>query len=185
VVAVNAVDLSDESYRWWANFILLPAAAITATAVALLNGRSKSRSAAGYALLCAGGLTFAAGAIVMLGAMDRAWALMIILPCLAVVGTLRWSPFDPVGRAVHRTVVSLAGLGVALGLSFLLIQAGAVDPGDIRWWGVFMIAAGAVVAGNGLAVLGDRRGYRLPTTVLLVGFGLGAIMSGLRELFWR
>ena len=48
-----------------------------------------------------------------------------------------------------------------------------------------MIAAGAVAAGNGLAVLGDRRGYRVPTTVLLAGLGIGAILSGLRELFWR
>jgi hypothetical protein len=45
-----------------------------------------------------------------------------------------------------------------------------------------MIAAGAVAAGNGLALVRDLRGYRLSTLVLLAGLGAGAVLAGLREL---
>jgi hypothetical protein len=183
VVAVNAVDLSDGAYNWWGNFILLPGAAIVVSAIPLMGG-GPGRTAGGYTLLCLGGLTFAVGAILMAGDMRRLWPLMIILPCVAIVGTVRWLPADPIGRATHRALVSVAGLGVVLGLTFLVLLGTAVHLGD-RWWAYFMIAAGAVTAGNGFALLGDRRGYRLPGTVLLAGLGIGAILAGLRELLWR
>ena len=184
IVVVNAVDLADGAHHWWANFILLPGAALLVTAVPLFGG-GKARTAAGYVLACAGGLTFAVAAILMTGGMGRLWPLMIILPCLAVAGTAFWLPADPIGRAAHRTVVSLAGLGAALGVTFFLLRDGVLDVGDRHWWGAFMVAAGVLAAGNGLTLLGDRRGYRLPAIVLLAGLGTAAILAGLRELLWR
>jgi hypothetical protein len=179
VIAVNATA---GDRRWWANFVLLPGAAVVAAAVPLLRAR---RTAAGYAVLCAGGLIGVVGALLMFGRMGRGWPLMIVLPCLAVAGTARWRAGDAAIRAVHRTVVGLAGLGALLGVTFLALRAGWVDFGDSRWWGSFMIAAGLIGLGNGLALLGDVRGYRVPTAVLLAGPGAGAVLAGLRELFWR
>ncbi|HEU4427017.1 MAG TPA: hypothetical protein VFR67_31195 [Pilimelia sp.] len=184
VVVVNAIDLADGSHRWWANFILIPGAALMVAAAQLFPG-GRSRAVAGYLLACAGGLIFAVGAILMIGGMGRGWPLMIILPCLVVVGTVRWLPADPIGRAAHRTVIGLAALGVVLGVTFLALRAGLVDPGDAHWWGIFMIAAGLISVANALSLVRDPRGYRFSATVLLGGLGLAAILMGMRELWWR
>ena len=102
-----------------------------------------------------------------------------------LVGTVRWLPADPIGRAAHRTVIGLAALGVVLGVTFIALRAGLFDPGDSRWWGWFMIAAGLVAAVNGLSLVRDLRGYRFSAIVLLVGLGAAAILMGMRELWWR
>jgi hypothetical protein len=183
LVAVAIANAAAGHQRWWANFVLLPGAAMVAAAVPLMRS-GRQRAAVGYAVLCAGVLVCAVGGLLLFGAMGRGWPLMIVLPCLAVAGTARWRVADASARASHRTVVGLAGLGVVLGATFLAIEAG-LDLGDGRWWSFFMMAAGAVAIGNGLSLVGDVRGYRLPTTVLLAGLGAGAVFAGLRELLWR
>lgn len=181
LVAVALVNAAAGGDRWWANFILLPGAAAMAAAVPLMRS---GRSGSGYAVFCAGGLVFAVGALLIFRAMTDGWPLMIILPCAAVVGTARWRARDPNARAAHRTLVGLALLGALVGAALLAIRSDVVDFGD-RWWGLFMLAAGAVAIGNGLSLARDLRGYRFSTMVLLVGLGTGTIMAGLRELLWR
>jgi hypothetical protein len=178
VAAVNALAGGD---RWWANFILLPGAAVVAAAVPLLRA-GRGRAAAGYAVLSVGAIVCAVGALLVFGAVGRGWPLLIIVPCLAIVGTARWRAVDAGARAGHRTVVGLAALGVLLGLTFVALRSGLVDFGAANWWGYFMVAAGAVAIGNGLALVRDLRGYRLSTLVLLAGLGAGAVLAGLREL---
>jgi hypothetical protein len=181
LVAVAAVNAWAGGDRWWANFVLLPGAAVVAAAVPLLRG-GRGQAAAGYAVLSAGAIVCTVGALLLFGAVGRGWPLLIIVPSLAVGGTARWRAADASARAAHWTVVGLAALGVLLGLTFVALRADLVDFGDTRWWGVFMIAAGTIGIGNGLALIRDLRGYRLSTLVLLVGLGTGAVLAGLREL---
>jgi hypothetical protein len=181
LVAVAAVNALAGGDRWWANFVLLPGAAVVAAAVPLLRA-GRGQAAGGYAVLCAGAIVCTVGALLLFGAVGRGWPLLIIVPCLAIAGTARWRATDPSGRAGHWTVVGLAVLGVLLGLTFAALRADLVDFGDTRWWAYFMIAAGAVAIGNGLALVRDLRGYRLSTLVLLAGLGAGAVLAGLREL---
>ncbi|HYN94773.1 MAG TPA: hypothetical protein VES42_13070 [Pilimelia sp.] len=182
VVAANAVAGPD---RWWANFVLLPGAAGLAGAVPLLAARSRGRVAAGYAALCVATMVVTVGVLLLFGAFGWGWPFMIMLPCAAVAGTARWRPRDANARAAHRTLIGLAALGVLLGGWFLLQGGDADYAGGVRWWGLFMLAAGAVAVGNGLSLLTDLRGYRLPTAVLLAGLGVGTILAALRELLWR
>jgi hypothetical protein len=182
LVAVAVVNGLAGEGRWWANFILLPGAAAVAAAVPLIRS---GRAAAGYAVASAGAVVCTVGTLLIFAAMTRGWPLMIIVPCLVVAGTARWRARDANARAAHWTLVGLAVLGAVLGVTFLVMNAGLIDLDGTRWWGVFMIAAGAVAVGNGLSLAGDIRGYRLSTTVMLAGLGFGAIMAGLRELLWR
>jgi hypothetical protein len=179
LVAVATANAAAGQQRWWANFILFPGAALLAAAVPLMR-----TTAAGYAVLCVGTLVSAVGMLLLFGAMGKGWPLMVVLPCLAVAGTARWRVPDPNTRAAHRTVVGLALLGALLGVTFLALGGGLIDL-DGRWWAYFMMAAGLVAIGNGLSLLTDVRGYRLPTTVLLAGLGAAAFLAGLRELLWR
>jgi hypothetical protein len=178
VAAVNALAGGD---RWWANFVLLPGAAVVAAAVPLLRA-GRRQAAAGYAVLSVGAIVSAVGALLLFGAVGRGWPLLIIVPCLAIAGTARWRAADPGARAGHRTVVGLAVLGALLGLAFVALRSDLVDFGDTNWWGYFMVAAGVVAIGNGLTLVRDLRGYRLSTLVLLAGPGAAAILAGLREL---
>jgi hypothetical protein len=182
LVAVAVINGLAGEGRWWANFILLPGAAAVAAAVPLTRS---GRSAAGHAVASAGTIVCTVGTLLIFAEMTRGWPLMIIVPCLVVASTVRWRARDDNARAAHWTVVGLAALGALLGVTLLVMRAGAVDLGGVRWWGGFMIAAGAVAVGNGLSLVGDIRGYRLSTTVMLAGLGAGAIMAGLRELLWR
>jgi hypothetical protein len=181
IVTVAVANAAADNDRWWANFILLPGAGLMAAAVLLLRG---GRAGAGYAVLCVGALISTVGLLLLFEAMGHGWPLMIIIPCLAIAGTARWRAPDPNARAAHRTVVGLALLGALLGVTFLALGGGLIDL-DGRWWAFFMMAAGLIAVGNGLSLLTDVRGYRLPTAVLLAGIGTATIFAGLRELLWR
>jgi hypothetical protein len=185
VLAVNAAaTVAGEAGRhWWANFILLPTAGIAAVGGSMAVGRGV-RAAAGYALFCAGTIAFAAGAILMFGGMSRCWPLMIVLAALALVGTVRWWPGVPTGRAVHGAFVGVAAVVAALGVAFQL-RVGAAQPvdGGRHWWGWFIVLAGLVMAGSAAWLRSDRSGYRVSSATLLIGLGLAAVVVGLRAVY--
>jgi hypothetical protein len=165
-------------FHWWALFILMPGALITAVGGVLL-ARGK---AGGYVAACVGVLVFAIGAILMFGAMPQLWALTIILPCLAIAGGYAWRPSDPIARAYQRTVAMLALVGVALGLTMLVLDARGEFSRMADWWPWFMIAGGAIVVANGAELVRHRLAYRVPAAVLATGPGLVAILLGIRFL---
>lgn len=182
VVAVTTVSAqSIGRFHWWAGFVLVPGALITATGGPLLL-RGGGRAFIGYVFACVGSLVFAVGAILMFGAMRRGWPLMIILPCLAVAGTYAWHSAGPLARALHRTVASLALGGMLVGVTFLLIGAGRIDVGATNWWGGFMMLAATIVAGNAAELIRHRMPYRLQAITLLVGPAVITFLLGLRIL---
>jgi hypothetical protein len=187
VLAVNtAATLAGQAGRhWWANFILLPTAGVVAVAGWMMLGRG-IRGAAGYALFCTGMIGFAVGTILMFGAMHGYWPLMIVLPALALVGTVRWRAAEPAGRAVHGAFVGVAAVVAALGLAFQARAAGLLDIADYghrNWWGWFIALAGLVTAGNAVVLRADRSGYRVSSATLLVGLGAAAVAVGLRAVY--
>lgn len=178
---VTAAAQSTDRFHWWAGFILVPGALIAACGGPLL-ARGGGRAFGGYVIACLGAIVFTVGALLMLGLMGDGWPVLIALPCLAVAGTYRWRPDDPLGRGLHRTVALLAGVGAALGATFLLITTGQVDFGDTGWWGAFMMLAAVAVCANALELGRHRIPYRLQAVTLLVGPSVVAFLLGLRFL---
>lgn len=186
VIVVNAAaTIAGEAGRhWWANFILLPTAGIAAVGGSMMIGRGV-RAAAGYVLFLAGAIGFAVGTIVMFGAMHRCWPLMIVLPALGLVGTARWWPREPAGRAVHGAFVGVAAVVAALGVAFQ-VRVGAghpVEEAGRHWWGWFIAAAGVVMGINAVWLKSDRSGYRISSATLLIGLAAAAVAIGLRAVY--
>lgn len=175
---VTGAAQSAGDFQWWALFILVPGALVTATGGVLL-ARGK---APGYVVGCVGAMVFAVGAILMFGAMRQLWPLTIILPCLAIAGGYAWRPTDPIARAYHRTIAMLALVGAALGATMLWLDAAGRFSRMADWWPWFMIAAGAVVVANGAELVRHRLAYRVPAAVLAMGPGIVAILLGVRFL---
>jgi hypothetical protein len=178
---VTASAQASGDFRWWALFVLIPGALITASGAVVLT-RGRAASLAGYLVACLGALVFATGAILMFGAMPRMWPLMIVLPALAIAGSYAWRPEDPLARAFHRTIALLALAAVALGLTFLADSLGAVELSGQRWWPWYMIVAGAIVVANGAELVRHRMAYRVSAAVLAAGPGIVAILLGIRFL---
>jgi hypothetical protein len=178
---VTAAAQPTGRFHWWAGFILVPGALIAACGGPLL-ARGGGRAFGGYVIACLGAIVFTVGGLLMLGLMGRGWPVLIALPCLAVAGTYCWRPEDPLGRGLHRTVALLAGVGAALGVTFLLITTGQVDFGDAGWWGAFMMLAAVAVFANALELGRHRIPYRLQAVTLLVGPSVVAFLLGLRFL---
>ncbi|GAB3504269.1 hypothetical protein GCM10027575_09190 [Phytohabitans suffuscus] len=178
---VTAIAQATGHFHWWAGFVLVPGAFITAAGVPLLT-RGGGRAVTGYLIVWIGAIVFAVGAMLMFGVMTDGWPIMIILPTLAVAGTYIWRPPHPLARAFHRTIATLALCGTTLGALFLLINAGAVDFGDTSWWGGYMMAAGVAVALNGLVLLRHQIEYRLQAVTLAVFPALIVFLLGLRIL---
>ncbi|WP_213452692.1 hypothetical protein [Rhizomonospora bruguierae] len=186
VLAVNttATIAGEAGRHWWANFILLPTAGIAAVGGSMMTGRGV-RAAAGYTLFCFATIGFAVGAILMFGAMGRCWPLMIVLPAAALLGTVRWWPAEPAGRAVHGAFAGVAAVTLALGAAFQLRVGGGepVERAGYHWWGWFIALAGVVMAGNAIWLRTDRSGYRISSATLLIGLGLAAVAVGLRAVY--
>jgi hypothetical protein len=180
VMAVTVAAQSVGRFHWWAGFIVVPTALVAAAGGPSLI-RGGSRAFGGYVLVCAGALGYAVGALLMFGAMEQGWPLMITLPALAVVGTYAWRPAHPLGRGLHRTVASLALVAASLGPLFFLLRADWIDLPS-RWWGAYLVAAGIVVAANGLELTRHRMPYRLQAVVLALGPAAVAILLGIRFL---
>jgi hypothetical protein len=180
VIAVTVTAQSVGRFQWWAGFVVMPTALVVAAGMPSL-ARGGSRAFGGYLLACAGVIGFAVGALLMFGAMSDGWPLMITLPALAVGGTYAWRPTHPLARGLHRTVASLAVLAVSLGPLFFLLRADRVDLPP-QWWGGYLVAAGIVVAANGLELIRHRMPYRLQAVVLALGPAAVAILLGVRFL---
>lgn len=183
VVAVTVVARSVDRFHWWAGFIAVPGA-LLATAGGLAMLRGGGRAFGGYLLACAGVIGYAVGALLMFGAMGCGWPLTITLPALAVAGTYAWRPAHPLARGLHRTIASLALVAVTLGPLFFLLRAGWIDL-PARWWGAYLVAAGIVVAVNGLELMRHRMPYRLQVVVLALGPAVVAVLLGVRFLRGR
>jgi hypothetical protein len=175
---VTGAAQSTGDFHWWALFILVPGALITAVGGVLL-ARGK---APGYVVACVGAMVFAIGAILMFGAMRQLWALTVILPSLAVAGGYAWRPNDPIARAYHRSIAMLALVGVVLGVTMLWLVAIGELSRMADWWPWFMIAGGGIVVANGAELLRHRLAYRVPAAVLAMGPGIVAILLGVRFL---
>ena len=178
---VTATAQASGDFRWWALFVLIPGAVITATGVVVLT-RGRAGSLAGYLVACLGALVFATGAILMFGAMPRMWPLLIALPALAIAGSYAWRPEDPLARAFHRTIALLALAAVALGITFLADRLGAIELSGTQWWPWYMIVGGGIVVANGAELVRHRMAYRVSAAVLTAGPGIVAILLGIRFL---
>jgi hypothetical protein len=181
VAAVTTIAQSLDRFHWWAGFVLVPGAIIAASGAPLLT-RGGGRAFTGYMISWVGVLLFTVGTLLMMGVMARSWPIMIILPALAVVGSYAWRPEHPLARVFHRTIATLALGGAAVGVTFLLMHADTVDFGETNWWGGFMMAAGVIVALNGLALLRHRIEYRLQAIALAVFPAAIVFLLGLRIL---
>jgi hypothetical protein len=179
--AVTAIAQATGNFHWWAGFVLVPGAFITAAGAPLLTRRG-GRAITGYMIAWVGVMVFAVGAMLMFGVMADGWPVMIILPTLAVAGTYAWRSPHPLARAFHRTVTTLALFGTTLGVLFLLINADVVDFGDTQWWGGYMMAAAVAVALNGLVLVRHQIEYRLQAVTLTVFPALVVFLIGLRIL---
>ncbi|GAA1032309.1 hypothetical protein GCM10009557_30400 [Virgisporangium ochraceum] len=179
IVAANSVATAEAPYRWWANFILVPALVFLTVSVGLPRAARETR----FTLAWIGAIVLTVALLLMAGRMGELWPLMIVVPCLGPAGLFALRPTDGSLRAFVDTVAGLAVVGAALGVAFLLIRADVVDPGDLRWWGFFMLA-GAVVAGvNGLILLTARRGtYWFSMAVLLIALGGYTTLAAIAEL---
>ncbi len=177
---VTAVAQSVGRFHWWAGFILTPGAVIAAASAPLLV-RGGSRAVVGYVVACLGALVFVVGTLLMLGAMGFGWPLMISVPALAVTGTYLWRHDHPLLRALHRTVAMLGLVVAGLGATFLLLHAGWIHlrPG---WWGAFNMAAGLVIAANGIEAARYRMPYRTSAVTLAFGPAVVTFLLGLRFL---
>ncbi|MFD0741801.1 hypothetical protein ACFQ1L_07825 [Phytohabitans flavus] len=178
---VTAIAQATGHFHWWAGFVLVPGAFITAASAPLL-GRGGGRAITGYLVAWVGLIVFAVGAMLMFGVMSEGWPAMIIMPTLAIAGTYAWRPQHPIARVFHRTIATLALCGTSLGVLFLLMNADLVDFGDAHWWGGYMMAAGVAVAANGLVLLRHRIQYRLQAVTLAVFPALIVFLLGLRIL---
>jgi hypothetical protein len=181
VIAVSVVARGVGHFHWWAEFIVVPGAAIAAGGVPLL-ARGGDRGLFGYLVCWCGALTFLVGALLMFGAMGDGWPVLISAPALTVAGTYFWHPADPLPRGLHRTVVSLALLAVTLGGVFLAMQSDWRGFSNPHWWGGYMIAAGGLVLLNGVELLRHRMRYGLQAATLMVGPAAVTILLGLRFL---
>ncbi|MFC7548218.1 hypothetical protein [Plantactinospora sp. GCM10030261] len=180
VATVTTISQVLERFHWWAGFVLLPGALIAAAGGPWLL-RGGARAVGGYVVTCVGALVFTVGTLLMLGAMGDGWPIMISLPAAFVAGTYLWRPEHPLLRGLHRTVAMLALLTVLLGFTFLVLRAGWFYPRS-GWWGAFMMAAGLIVAGNGVEVARHRMPYRLSAATLAFGPAVLTFLLGLRFL---
>ncbi|WP_173078462.1 hypothetical protein [Phytohabitans rumicis] len=176
---VTTVAQATGRFHWWAGFVLIPGAVIAAAGAPLL-ARGGGRAFTGYLIAWVGAIVFTVGALLMFGAMDKGWPLMIILPTVAVAGTYAWRAGHPLARAFHRTIATLALAGTALGVTFLLMQADAVDFGETNWWGGFMMAGAVIIVLNGLELLRHRIEYRVQAIALAVFPAALVFLIGLR-----
>lgn len=180
-VAANAwaLAVADDPFRWWANFIVLPGLVLLAFAVGLTRAARETR----FVLAWLGAIIVATGLLFFGHAMSHLWPVMIIVPCVGPLGLFALRPSDPSVRAFVHTIAGLAAVAIALGTTFLLISADAVDLGGHRWWAGFMLGAAAVPGLNGLALLAQRRGtYWFSMAVLLVVLGAYTALAGLAQL---
>jgi hypothetical protein len=179
VVAANSVATAGSPYRWWANFILVPGLVFLTLSVGLPRAARETR----YVLAWIGAIVVTVALVLMAGRMGELWPLMIVVPCLGPAGLFALRPTDGSLRAFVDTVAGLAVVGAALGVAFMLIRADLVDPGDLRWWGWFMLAAAAVAGVNGLILLAARRGtYWFSMAVLLIALGGYTTLAAIAEL---
>jgi hypothetical protein len=179
LVAANSVASAGAPFRWWANFIMLPALVLLTLSVGLPRAVKETR----FVLAWIGAVVLTVALLLMAGRMGAYWPVMIVIPCLGPAGLFALRPTDGSLRAFVNTVAGLSIVGVSLGVAFLLIRADVVDPGDTRWWGWFMLA-GAVVPGvNGIVLLAGRRGtYWFSMAVLLIALGGYTTLAGIAEL---
>jgi hypothetical protein len=174
---VNAAVFTGE-FHWWANFVLVPGAALVVLGVALDERRTTR-----LILWWLGAIVLVVGFLLLLGRMGDGWPLLIAVPCVGPAALLALRIGDPSMAAVVRTVGLLSLLGVALGVTFEVFQLGLIEPGGHLWWVTYMFAAGAVPAANGAALLLIRRGgYWFSASVLLIAIGVVTILTSVREL---
>jgi hypothetical protein len=180
LVAVNSIAMSgSHPYRWWADFIIIPGLVFLTLSVGLPRAAPETR----FVLAWIGAVVLAVALLLMAGKMGEYWPLMIVVPCLGPTGLFALRPADASVRAFVNTVAGLALVGVALGLAFLLIRAGAIDPGDTHWWSFAMLAAAGVTGANGLILLATRRGtYWFSMAVLLIALGTYTTLAAVAEL---
>jgi hypothetical protein len=179
-VLINTLmsSFAPEPYRWWANFIVLPALVLVSFAVGLSKVAKETR----FVLLWIGSIVLVTGLLLFAHSMGSLWPLMIVVPSLGPVALFGLRPADPSVRAFVDTVAGLAVVAVSLGVAFVLIRTEAIDLGGQRWWAWFMLAAAAVPLLNGLILLAVRRGtYWFSMAVLLVALGGYTVLAGLAE----
>jgi hypothetical protein len=178
LVVSNLVAVGIDRFHWWANFILVPGALVAAAGLGLRHVNRATRFLIGWL----GAIVFTTGLLLLTGSMGALWPFMIIVPCLGPVALFALRPADPSVRAMVDTVAGLGALGVVLGMMFLALDSGLVDPDGGRWWVWFMLAAGSVPLANGLGLLARRRGgYWFSTAVLLLAMGGFTILAALQE----
>lgn len=179
LIAVNSIAMSGSPYRWWADFIIIPGLVFLTLSVGLPRAARETR----FVLAWMGAVVLAVALLLMAGKMGEYWPLMIVVPCLGPVGLFALRPADASLRAFVNTVAGLAMVGIALGLAFLLIRGGTIDPGDTRWWSFAMLAAAGVTGANGLILLATRRGtYWFSMAVLLIALGAYTTLAAVAEL---
>lgn len=179
VTAVNSVAISGSPFRWWANFILLPALVCLTLSAGLPRAAKETR----FVLAWIGAVVLTVALLLMAGRMGEHWPLMIVVPCLGPAGLFALRPTDGSLRAFVDTVAGLAVVGIALGVAFLLIRADVVDPGSLNWWGLFMLAGAAVTGVNGVILLKSRHGtYWFSMAVLLIALAGYTTLAAFAQL---
>jgi hypothetical protein len=179
LIAVNSVAMAGSPFRWWADFIIVPGLVFLTLSVGLSRAARETR----FVLAWMGAVVLAVALLLMAGKMGAYWPVMIMVPCLGPAGLFALRPADGSLRAFVNTVAGLALVGIALGLAFLLIRGGVVDPGDTRWWSYFMLAAAGVAGANGLILMATRRGtYWFSMAVLLTALGAYTTLAAIAEL---
>ncbi len=179
IVAVNSVAVAGSPFRWWANFILVPALVFLTLSAGLPRAARETR----FVLAWIGAIVLTVALLLMAGRMGEYWPLMIVVPCLGPAGLFALRPTDGSLRAFVDTVAGLSVVGIALGAAFLLIRADIVDPGEMNWWGWFMLAAAVVPGVNGLILLRSRQGtYWFSMAVLLVALGGYTTLAAVAQL---
>jgi hypothetical protein len=180
-VALNLVNAAvyRGEWHWWANFILVPGAALVLLAI----GFGQRHPAARFTVAWIGANVLATGLLLLFGTMPDGWPVMIIVPCLGPAALLAVRLRDPAAAAGLRTFAMLGLLGVAVGATFLADTLGVIDLAGHRWWITYMFAAGAVPALNGVGLLLVRKGgYWFSVSVLLLALGGFTVLSAFREL---
>jgi hypothetical protein len=173
------VAVAGSPFRWWANFILVPALVFLTLSAGLPRAARETR----FVLAWIGAIVLTVALLLMAGRMGEYWPLMIVVPCLGPAGLFALRPTDGSLRAFVDTVAGLSVVGIALGAAFLLIRADIVDPGEMNWWGWFMLAAAVVPGVNGLILLRSRQGtYWFSMAVLLVALGGYTTLAAVAQL---